>query len=469
MKALIASITFIIFVFALPAAGFSQSTLNLGYVIAPDEFSRFGVAVVNPQPATADITFTLYGSVGEPVQTSTLKIPAGGQVSKLARELFPSAGTGGWIQATSPVNGLRGFWLVGNFSTFADGAEAAAAASETVLPVITDQTELALLNPGSDDAAVLIRLYGANGQELAEPAVQVLPPKGSFRGRTTTLFSLLDWSAATHARIVSGIPVVASATLINFQADPSLSAINAVSTATPLTEFAFPHVVLGTLGASNYDTILGITNRSVSPQTVTLTFFPTDGSASVDAQRILPGSGGLRTSARTLFPLPSSFQSGWVKVTAPLGAVGFAANADIQQAGVTITAGASSTQTNFIFGHIANLPPWWTGLALVNPGQSAASVEIFAIAPDGSLIGGADNVASARIVIQPGGKISRLLNEWIPQTQSRSTDGGFVFVRSSVPLYGLSEFFTRDLRVLSIVPGFDLAAGVTFAPPAPAR
>src|SRR5438874_3818993 len=105
MKALIATLTLVL---ALPSLGLSQSTLNFGYVIASDELSRVGIAVVNPQAAGVQTTFTLYGTAGEPLQTSTLTIPGGGQLSKLARELFPTAATGGWIQATSSATGLRG-------------------------------------------------------------------------------------------------------------------------------------------------------------------------------------------------------------------------------------------------------------------------------------------------------------------------------------------------------------------------
>jgi hypothetical protein len=466
MKALIACITLLL---VLPAIGLGQSTLNFGYVIGADELSRAAIAVVNPQAASAQTTFTLYGSAGEILQTANLTIPAGGQLSKLANQLFPTAGTGGWIQATSAAAGLRGFWLLGDFATFEDGAEAAAPASEMVLPLITDQSDISLLNPGSEDAAILIRLYTATGQELAEPAVRVLPPKGSFRGRATALFSPLDWSAATHAKIISGTPVVASAAISNFQMSPSLSALNAVSTVTPPTEFIFPHVVQGTLGADNYMTIIGVSNATATSQTVTLTFFPSDGSLPISIQRILAGNGALRMRASSLFQFSSALQSGWVRVSAPLGIAGFASNADLQQGGVSATAGLSRPQASFIFGHIADLAPWWTGVALVNPGQSSATVEIFAIAQDGTLIGGADNSATARFVIPPGGRVSQLLKEFIPQTQSRSVDGGFVFVRSNVPLYGLGLFFTRDLRILSIVPGLDVTAGVTFVPPSPAR
>ncbi len=69
------------------------------------------------------------------------------------------------------------------------------------------------------------------------------------------------------------------------------------------------------------------------------------------------------------------------------------------------------------------------------------------------------------IVIAPGDKIARLLSEWISQTQTRTSDGGFVFIRSNVPIYGIELFFRRDLRVLSNVPAFVLGPNEIFTPP----
>jgi hypothetical protein len=87
-------------------------------------------------------------------------------------------------------------------------------------------------------------------------------------------------------------------------------------------------------------------------------------------------------------------------------------------------------------------------------------VEVFAITPAGTLIG-----RSGPIVIAAGDKIARLLSEWIPQTQTRASDGGFVYIRSNVPIYGIELFFRRDLRVLSNVPAFVLGPNEIFTPP----
>ncbi len=447
-------------------AAFGQSTLSFAYLMNKAEMPNVRFAVVNPAAQDAQTTFTLYGPVGRVIETSTVMIPRGGQVMKSATDLFPSAGNGGWVQARSDSNGLRGFWIVGDARTVGDGAEAQSSGTDLTLPLITDQSEIIVVNTGSAETAIRMRLYGGSGQEVAEPAVRVLPPRGSFRATSRTLFSALDWAAATHARISSGSPIVASARVSNFRVAPSLAMVNAVSTATAPSGFVFPHVVQGPAGGSNYITVLGVTNMSAASQNITLTFVSADGSSPKTIQQSLRGNGGLRASARTIFGFGDEFRSGWVRVTAPQGAIGFAANADAE-GGAAITAGMFRPQSSFIFGHIADLSPWWTGLTLLNPGQTTASVELFAMSPEGTLIGGAENTPTARFEIPPNGRASRLLSEWIPKTQARTADGGFVFVRSSAPLHGLSLFFTRDLRILSIVPAFDLSPGIAFDPPRP--
>src|SRR5205085_9299370 len=117
--------------------------------------------------------------------------------------------------------------------------------------------------------------------------------------------------------------------------------------------------------------------------------------------------------ARDMFGFTTGLQSGWVRVSsASLPITAFLAYADTVGAGVTAVPAQFDAQPNLLFAQIADLPPWWTGLALLNPGQKSASVEIFAMNPDGSLIGN----AAARLAA--GSKIAKLLGEWIPATQN---------------------------------------------------
>jgi hypothetical protein len=189
---------------------------------------------------------------------------------------------------------------------------------------------------------------------------------------------------------------------------------------------------------------------------VTLTFHPADGSAAQTIQRTYPANGGVRASIRTIFGFGDEFRYGWVEVSAPRGAVGFASNADIDRGGSTVTAAMTRPQSESIFGYLTASPIWSTGLTFVNGGQATVNVEIFAMAPSGRLIAGAENISSARFQIAPNGKVSRQLSEWIPTIASLGSAGGFVFVRSSQPIFGFGILFTQDNRIFSTLPAFDL-------------
>jgi hypothetical protein len=53
----------------------------------------------------------------------------------------------------------------------------------------------------------------------------------------------------------------------------------------------------------------------------------------------------------------------------------------------------------------------------------------------------------------------------IPQTQTRTSDGGFVFVHSDQPLFGIELFFSRDVRILANVSAGRILPGIIYSPP----
>jgi hypothetical protein len=238
----------------------------------------------------------------------------------------------------------------------------------------------------------------------------------------------------------------------------SLCALNGVSSALVVTDLVLPHVVQGTVGSVSYTTTVEALNLSAFSQTVTVTFTPEDGGPPRSIQRTLAGNAGFRVGVETLFGFTEPFQSGWIRLSGTRSLAGFIVIADTRHGGETAIAGMAHPESRLIFGHIADLPPWSTGVAIVNAGASPAAVEIYAINSDGATIG------KATISIAAGGKTSRLLRDWIPATQTRSSDGGSIFVRSTVPVYGLSVFLTRDAATLSNVPALSLPPDFAFSP-----
>jgi hypothetical protein len=448
---------------SLPVLSYGQSTLSFPRVIQQGEFTTTGLALVNPESTSAIIRFTLYGADGNPGGTVEQTIPARGQLARLARELFPTATGAGWVQVTSTNTGLQGFWFAGDLATYADGAEAAPSSTELVLPIISPQSEIHIANTGASEVTVLLDLLGADGYYLADPYPQLLPAKGYLRMDMVSLFPTLnDLSLPSHMRVTckcaNASPVAATVIARNVAA-PSWTVSNGVPAASTATTIYFPHLVEGPQINANWQSAIGLTNLSTtSPNDVFLTFTSESGGIVRTNQITLPPNGGARFTARDLFALSSGFENGWVSAASRSGLplTGYIAYANLAAAGVAVVPAQTDSQTKLLFAHIADLPPWLTGLALLNTNPTPANVDLFAMTPSGSLIG------STSLSLQAGANTARLLRELIPLTQNRASDGGFVFIQSSLPIYGIELFFSRNLGILANV---SAGSGNMFVPP----
>jgi hypothetical protein len=438
----------------------AQSTLTFTRVMRVTDLPTTGFVVVNAGTTNAPVVFTLRDANGSLVTSSAVTVPAGGQLARLGSELFPNAQSGGWAQASSSVSNLRGFWLISDPSTDGDGAQAATPASEFVLPLITADSEIDLVNPSSSGLAALIRLYGPDGFQVGDTAVVPLPGSGSYSSKSTAIFAAGDLAVATYAKVDCTMACAGAVLVSDLLTAPSLAIANGVATTSTSQELNFPHVVQGRTGTLIYTTVISIINLASVSQTVSITF-TTQGSAPISVSRDLAPNGTDQEDAESMFGLTSNFQNGWVHVVSEQPVTGIVAYAELTNHGVAVTPSPAGPAMNLLLSHIADLPPWWTGVALLNPNAVDAQANIFAITPDGKLIG------RATISVPAGQKIARLLSEWIPQTQVRTSDGGFVFVQSTVPLYGIELFFTRDLRFLANVPAFGLGPTEQFVPPSP--
>src|SRR5262245_24925201 len=151
----------LLFTLALSATAWSQSRLNFPRGFSPADLRTTGFAIVNPGPENAVVAYTLYGGSGQVIASSSTTIPARGQLAKIGlgpTELFQDASAVGWVQATSTTAGLQGFWLGGDFVTYADGAEAAGTASDLIFPLVTEHTEINVANPTASSITVTFRV-----------------------------------------------------------------------------------------------------------------------------------------------------------------------------------------------------------------------------------------------------------------------------------------------------------------------
>jgi hypothetical protein len=422
--------------------------------------SMTGFAIVNPGATNAPVTFTLIDEAGSVVGTANETVPAKGQFSKLASELFPSANRTGWVQATSDAIGLQGLWLGGDFTNVMDGAEAAPEMPpgiQVVFPLVTPLTEVHVANLGTASNSLTFGIFSATGAQLAPNALRSVPANGVFRSTLAQLFPPVSLSTAVTVRVVGTQRLAGLTVASDYPNGPSWTVLNGVNGSSTFTQANFPHVVSGLQGAASWTSIVGIANLFPLPQTVTLSFTSLAGST-VSVTRTIQPLGALRESAASLFTLPPGFIEGSVRVlgTAPL--TGFVAYGFNGTGGAAVVPAQTTPRTSMIFSHVANGPGWSTGLALLNTSTAIANVQVYVMRKNGALVG------SASFGLTPGAKIAKLIPELVP---AATADDGFVFVRTTngVPIVGIELFFSRDQKVMANIPAAAIDPTIIFTPP----
>lgn len=453
----------LLIIVALPVMGFAHAEIFFPKLFSPAELPTTGIVLLNADPTIATVNLYFLSAAGMVLSAMPpVHIPPGGQFAKTADELFPGMTAEGWVYVLTDTEGMQAFWLTYDAAlTFLDGAEAAqyeTTGADQIIPLVTADTELSVVSLQSlrTTLPVTVRLFGAD-VELAPAFQKEVATAGGFRARAGDMFQGVDFSQALYMRITTPGAAIASTALIRgFQVPIEAAVINGINAGTTL-ELDFPHIVNGTLAGSSYVTTIGVTNLSSAPQTVTITFTPEAGDPIVTT-RVVSAHGALRETAGTLFGVSSDFQTGWVRVNGTAPIAGFASYAETVGGALAVVP-ASVAQKNLFFLHIADGAPFQTGLALLNASSSDANVDIYAVTPDGSLIG------RTSVTVTAGQKLTKVIHELIPETLG--VNGGFVFVRSSnnVPLYGIELFYTQDLKVMSNVAAGKLVPGVLYVAP----
>jgi len=439
--------------------------------------STVGFAIVNPNAVETTATFRLYSFDGASLGTNTMTVPARGQIAKLDSEIFPVINHQaelGWVQVEA-ADGTQAFIISGDFQTQVDGVVPSSPSLQQIVPLIAGQMKVYGVNPNATKVTAQIQLFDANGAEVKVPVPLVVevPPKGMLLQQIDVTSGLgVLVSSALYARVtsLSGGPFVGGEIVGGFLVSPGrdFAILSGIDSTVQTTELDFPHAVSGDLGASTYATSVSVINLSTQSQGITITFTPQSGNP-ISVQRTLQAGGALRQTIQELFSLPAAYQDGWVQVRGSAPLTGFIAVADTKAGGLAAFGPQNAGATTLVFDHIADLEPWWTGIALLNPGNSDANVEVYAMNPNGSLIGGAANVPTARFVLAARTKTAKLLGELIPATQSRLSDGGFVLVRvtNNVPVFGGELFFLRNGAAFANVAPIPLPANVNYTPPQP--
>ncbi len=452
----------------------AQTVLNFPRVVSGSNVFT-GLAVGNPTPELVTVTFTAYGSDGMLVGGTgvenplTVEVAAGGQLSRLYSELFGAADFNGWVQATSATSGLTGFFLNANPAvTDLDGAIALSAEVEYVLPFAvedaTAKTEVTVVNPGEEAATATLTLYGMDGSQLGTVSVS-LEAKSLLRQTLTGLFAEADLSSASHVVVTGDRALVAHEVVVDFQVTGTALRRETIAAGGRIPTESTRQILSQFVSGAGWLSFIGLVNTAQTTQDLVLTAKKDDGTLWELPENpvtvTLGANASWRGTVAELFAITDDTQLsvGWIDITTPVGFVtsyiGFGNQTTPSFALVSGTEIERGSRLQ-VYSQVAEGAGFFTGLTIVNPGETDAEVEFFTLLPDGTTVG------KATFTIPANGRIGRLYRELLPAALEQV--GGWAYLRSSVDVVSAALFGGINGFALANVPAETITTD--FIPPA---
>jgi hypothetical protein len=167
--------------------------------------------------------------------------------------------------------------------------------------------------------------------------------------------------------------------------------------------------------------------------------------------RLNPGAQITRTIAGLFPDLGSSLVSGSIRIeigprnpfmTGPgvVGAIRY--NAIDGSASAALPLVPDNT-TDCVYSQVAEGSGYYTGVAIQNPNDQAASFALDVYARDGTLVGTYEKT------LQPYARISSMISQLVPASAGQT--GGFFRIRSNAPISSFALFGTTDIHSLSVI------------------
>ncbi len=441
----------------------ARSILNFPFLTFQKD-TITGVAIVNLGEEDARVDVTAYVSGGQLLQGEgienpvSLDVEAGTQSGTITVSLFgsgPELEEAAWFQAVSETDGLTGFFLyLDTASTFLDGADLAVLSSQLVFSDVRvgegERTELNLINPTGQAATAEVKLVS---NENSASRMLNLSPRGAARLDVEEFFSEQAVPAGVLADEPVYVVVESDQELAGFefvQPGTDLLGLNARPAAELLNSLFFPQLAVLDL----FETELTVVSLAEEePVFLTITAYQPDGMpfGAADVQTnpvalVLQAGEVLREDLEKMFGFAGETTlDGWLRVDSTSEAIHGSVSYSIPALGsIAAVASVASGTRSAVFSHIATTFDFFTGVAILNGGALVANVEVVAVQQDGTVLG------SFRTTLAPGQRLSRTLTEMIPAAAGQA--GGFILIKSDVPVYLTSVFGNLVSRVLSNVP-----------------
>jgi hypothetical protein len=243
-----------------------------------------GIAFANPHNTQANVTLTTYNQSGTPIGSSTIALPANGQISFMVKDQIGVSGTG-WIgvESDQPIVGLE---LFGNVTTGQITGVPASTYPSTVLyfshfdTTAEWWTGIALANPNGTSASVALTAYNQSGAEIGSSII-TLPANGQkgFMVKDQMGVSSTGWIYVSSDQPIVGLEILGSIT------------------SGGLAGLVAPNNVRHNLAFSHFDTTadwwtnMALANPNGASASVTLTAYDESGAGIGTSTITLPANG----------------------------------------------------------------------------------------------------------------------------------------------------------------------------------
>jgi hypothetical protein len=418
-----------------------------------------GLALVNLSQAPATLRLTALDLSGSQPAGAGITNPAvksmdpGKQVPFVETEVFGSALTSqsptGWGSIDSSVAELSGFFLIfdSNLNTLDGGNTDLTPLTSSVLAEVEDQgyCRVSVINPRAESVTVNIDLVAANPANSGTVSRVLQPQAALLADLAKDLFPANSPSAGDYVRVRSNPGVIVSELL--GKTGKYLEYLPGQDSGGGGSLLYSPQYAVG----DYWRTSISVVNLDSTAGTVAFRLIGQDGHQ-IGSTRTLPiaANGKVQVSDPGFFGVPggSSLTQGYVEIrTSGVKAVGSVVFGDPAR---SLSAAAlplvSRLDSSLLFKQVASSQLWYTGLAIVNPGQDAATATIEVFNADGSPAMSKDEAIPA------GGRTSGLLAQFFPALASTDRTSGYIRVTSNRPVAAFALFGTNTGSALSAIP-----------------
>jgi phosphodiesterase/alkaline phosphatase D-like protein len=432
----------------------------------PTDSQYVGLALTNLDSIPATLTFTAYGPSGQEVSGPSISNPVtrvlnpSEQLPVVDTQLFGDAiqesGSEGWIRIESNAAKVAGFFLMFNDGlTELDGANVSSQPmSSLILPEVEDQgfTRVDIANPTADALELKFELVHASGN-TAQVVTRTLGGNGAV---VSDLFT--DIFPGTIPAATDYVRISAPKGILGFEwlGKPAQysEGLNGQDTQGGATTLYSPQFAVG----GPWRSTLSVINLDGAAGNVTFRFIRDD-ATQVGATKVLP----IAPYGKIYIDNPAFFQGLYVNPSDVVtqGYVEIVSNGVRLTGSVVFGDPARSVfsaalplvdklQNSILFSQVASDRTYFTGIAILNPGTTDATVTVDLYASDGR------KEASATKRIPGRQRRSQVLTEFFPEMSGKERSSGYIRVSSDQEIAAFAVFGTNDLSVLSAVPPQEL-------------